>query len=90
MRTAAGPLVVVCPHQDDIDAFCDDLALFSAVSAERFPAWESEPGERLLHDEIYGDRLRMLKQLIRGMDAAMPPPADRGANRSARRTGCRA
>ena len=75
VRTAAGPLVVVCPHQDDIDTFCDDFSLFSPVSATRFPAWESDPGEQILHDEIHADRLRTLKQLIRGMDAAMPPLA---------------
>ncbi len=28
-----------------------------------FPAWESEPGERVVHDEIYGERLRVLKEL---------------------------
>ncbi len=28
-----------------------------------FPAWESELGERIVHDEIYGQRLRTLKQL---------------------------
>ena len=71
-RMAAGPLVVVCPHQDEIDTFCDDFALFSSVVAKRFPAWESEPGERILHDEIHAERLRTLKQLVR---AAGPDPA---------------
>ena len=28
-----------------------------------FPAWEAEPGERVVHDEIYGERLRVLKAL---------------------------
>ena len=73
VRTAAGPLVVVCPHQDDIDTFCDDFSLFSPVSATRFPAWESDPGERILHDEIHADRLRTLKQLIRGSHEGKPP-----------------
>jgi len=72
VRTAAGPLVVVCPHQDDIDTFCDDFSLFSPVSATRFPAWESDPGERILHDEIHADRLRTLKQLIRGSGEGKP------------------
>ena len=31
---------------------------------ERFPAWESAPDERIVHDEIYGDRLRTLKLLL--------------------------
>src|SRR5438552_18980328 len=38
-----GPLVVVCPRTDDLDDFCDDLALFSPVKPERFPAWEGGP-----------------------------------------------
>src|SRR6185295_10582409 len=61
---APGPLVVVCPRTDDLDDFCDDLALFSRIKPERFPAWEDGPRERLLHDDIYGDRLRLLKQLL--------------------------
>jgi transcription-repair coupling factor (superfamily II helicase) len=63
LAVTTGVLVVVCPDQDDIDGFCDDFTLFSTVSPARFPAWESEPGERLLHDEIYADRLRTLKRL---------------------------
>jgi transcription-repair coupling factor (superfamily II helicase) len=58
-----GPLVIVCPHAADIDTLVDDLSLFTDLSVVRFPAWESEPGERLVHDEIYGDRLRVLKGL---------------------------
>src|SRR5262249_35037143 len=28
-----------------------------------FPAWESEPGERVVYDEIYGQRVKVLKAL---------------------------
>ncbi len=63
-----GPLVVVCSRQDDTDDFCDDLSLFSATRCERFPAWESDPGEQVVHDEIYGDRLRTLKLLLSAQD----------------------
>ncbi len=59
-----GVLVAVCPTPDDADAFREDFALFSAAEPARFPAWETEPGERILHDEIYADRLRTLKHLI--------------------------
>ena len=59
-------VVVVVSHQDQVDPFCDDLAMFTEASIERFPAWETKPGERLVHDEIYGDRLRMLKRLASG------------------------
>ena len=75
-----GPLVVVLPRQDDIDDFCDDLSLFSPARREQFPAWESDPGEQLVHDDIYGDRLRTLKLLLalspdgRGQPGGLPPP----------------
>ena len=63
LRSCPGPLVVVAPHPGEIDAIARDLALFSDARVAEFPAWESEPGERVLHDEIYGERLRVLKAL---------------------------
>src|SRR5688500_225309 len=57
-RTCPGPLVVVAPHQSEIDAIARDLALFSDAPVAEFPAWEADPGERVVHDEIYGQRLR--------------------------------
>jgi len=60
---ASGPLVLVLPQTDDVDVMVDDLALFSATQAERFPAWESLPTERVIHDEVFGDRVRLLKML---------------------------
>jgi transcription-repair coupling factor (superfamily II helicase) len=62
-RSCPGPLVVVTPHPGDVDALARDLALFTDLPAIEFPAWESEPGERVVHDEIYGQRLRVLKEL---------------------------
>ena len=48
-----------------VDDFVDDLELFGVTDPLRFPAWESDPGSRLVYDEIYGDRLRTLKTLLR-------------------------
>jgi transcription-repair coupling factor (superfamily II helicase) len=62
-RFCPGPLVVVAPHPGEIDAIVRDLSLFTEARAIAFPAWESEPGERVLHDEVYGERLRVLKAL---------------------------
>ncbi|HEX3997269.1 MAG TPA: transcription-repair coupling factor [Pirellulales bacterium] len=56
-------LLVVCPRPADIDPLCDDLALFTTLHPERFPAWESSPGEGKIDDDIHGDRLRVLKRL---------------------------
>ncbi|MBN2025098.1 MAG: transcription-repair coupling factor [Pirellulales bacterium] len=60
---APGPLVVVCPYVDDVEAMLDDLALFSPIPTERFPAWETVLDERVIHDEVFGDRVRLLKLL---------------------------
>ncbi len=56
-------LVLVCARPEEVDSLADDLALFTPVAAERFPAWESETRERSLDDEIYGQRLLVLKRL---------------------------
>jgi transcription-repair coupling factor (superfamily II helicase) len=66
VRSCPGPLVVVAPHPGEIDSIARDLALFSNLPVAEFPAWESEPGERVVHDEIYGERLRVLKELGAG------------------------
>ncbi|HJS06791.1 MAG TPA: transcription-repair coupling factor, partial [Pirellulales bacterium] len=75
VRHAPETLVVVCPRQSDIDDFCDDLALFSAVRPERFPARDAAPADGDLYDEVDGDRLRVLKQLQVRSAAILPPGA---------------
>src|SRR5262245_24528794 len=50
-RESPGPLVIVAPHPGEIDALARDLTLFTDLSVAEFPAWESEPGERVVHDE---------------------------------------
>ncbi len=64
-----GPLVVVCPAPDDADDFLDDFSLFSRYTPERFPALEVLSGDRILLDEVFGDRVRVLKRLA----SAEPP-----------------
>ncbi len=58
-----GVLVVVSPQSEDADGLRDDLSLFTEIEAERFPAWESLPSDQQLHDTVFGDRLRILKEL---------------------------
>lgn len=60
---ASAPVVVVCAQVAEVDELCADVALLSSHQAWRFPAWEAEPSERLIHDEIFCDRLRTLKRL---------------------------
>ncbi len=63
---APATLIVVCPTVDQVDELIDDLALFSRAAVERFPAWESLPDERVIHDEVFGQRIRLLKLLQSG------------------------
>jgi len=58
---APATLVVVCPQVDQVDDLADDLALFTQLASERFPAWESL--DREIHDETFGQRLHLLKRL---------------------------
>ncbi len=66
---APASLVVVCPRIAQVDEVVDDLALFTSLTPETFPAWESLPSERVIHDEVFGDRVRVLKLL----DGPRPP-----------------
>jgi transcription-repair coupling factor (superfamily II helicase) len=71
-RESPGPLVVVAPHPGEIDSIARDLVLFTDLPIAEFPAWESEPGERVVHDEIYGGRLRVLKELASFREGEAP------------------
>jgi transcription-repair coupling factor (superfamily II helicase) len=79
-------LLIVCPRPADIDPLCDDLALFTSQVPERFPAWESSPGEGKIDDDVHGDRIRVLKLLASVGNGlrAVPAPADIGTHPAAR------
>jgi transcription-repair coupling factor (superfamily II helicase) len=49
--------------QDDL---CDDLSTFHSAEVGRFAAMTLSPGANITVDQEYGDRLRMLKDLITG------------------------
>ncbi|MEM6328714.1 MAG: transcription-repair coupling factor [Planctomycetota bacterium] len=75
-EAASGPLVVVLPHLGEVDPFVADFALFSGDRCLPLPAWQTEQEERVIHDEVYGQRLRVLKGL-----ANASPNGERGAAR---------
>src|SRR5262249_37228358 len=60
-----GPLVVICPTAREADDLAADLELFTEREAILFPSWETSPDERLAHDETFGERLRVLKGLLK-------------------------
>lgn len=61
---APGPLVLVCSQLGDADTWREDFSLFSTRPSFLFPAWENQPSEHVALDEVFGDRLRMLKRLL--------------------------
>src|SRR5262245_49860643 len=63
-RNARGPLVVVVPTDRAADDAAADLELFIGGEPLFYPAWETAPDERLVHDETFGERLRVLKGLL--------------------------
>ncbi len=68
-QSATRTLFVVTSHVSDVDDLRDDVATFLGQPVHSFPAWERLPREELVADEIYGQRLRLLKAL-----AAEAPP----------------
>src|SRR5437764_11591587 len=63
-QRASGPLVVVLPSQREADEAAGDLELFIGHEPRFYPSWETAELERLVHDETFGERLRVLKQLL--------------------------
>jgi transcription-repair coupling factor (superfamily II helicase) len=59
---APATLVVVCPNIEQADDLAEDLALFTRLPAELFPA--SESLDQTARDEIFGQRLHLLKLLL--------------------------
>jgi len=88
-------LLIVLAHVGDLDDFRDDVATFSGITSEVFPAWERLPRELAPGDEVFGRRLRVLRALrseappkivvapIQAMLQPVPTPEvlDRGARR---------
>ncbi len=67
-----GPLLVVCASEELADDLAEDLLLFGTGHPLRFPAWDTAPDEQQVRDDVYGERLRTLKQLQRTGHAARP------------------
>ena len=70
---APATLVIVCPLDEQVDELIDDLALFTRLKPERFPACESP--ESAVPDEDFGQRVRLLKRLDEVKNVAQSPSA---------------
>jgi transcription-repair coupling factor (superfamily II helicase) len=56
-------VLVVLAHPRDLDGWSEDLLSFAGMRPLVFPAWDAWPMQDLVHDEVAGQRLRVLKQL---------------------------
>ena len=63
-RQVPETLVLVVAHEESLDRLVDDLVLFTPLTPERFPACETVLGDRVFHDEVFGDRVRLLKRFF--------------------------
>ncbi|MCS6852503.1 MAG: transcription-repair coupling factor, partial [Gemmataceae bacterium] len=69
-RLAPTTVLVVIAHPRDVDAWTGDLTSFAGLPPLHFPAWDNRLTDTPLHDEVSGQRLRVLQQL-----ASESPPA---------------
>lgn len=56
-------LLVVLAHPGDVDPWMLDLHSFTRQTPILFPGWEEWPPEKMLLDDVPGQRLRILKKL---------------------------
>lgn len=59
-------VLVVCSTLKIQDDLCDDLATFHDTEVGRLATMTLSPGANITVDQEYGDRLRMLKELVNG------------------------
>ena len=64
-REATGPVFVVSPYLDDLDALVGEMELFAGREVLEFSAWETSSDLENSHptDRIFADRLRVIKAL---------------------------
>ncbi len=61
-----GSILIVAPTAEQAEELLEDLSLFTVESAALFPAQERSATEVDLRDELFGQRLRVLKALSAG------------------------
>ena len=55
------PLLVICDQTAAMDQLVDAWPLFREAVCGRFPAWDTNLKERVVYDDIFADRLQILK-----------------------------
>ena len=76
LQRHAPPVCLYClAHVGDAEDALEELAFYTGVPAQLFPAWDSLPREANVADEILAGRLRVLKEL-KALRAALGPSYD--------------
>ena len=75
-KSAPGPVLFVLSHLSDIDAFSEEIEVFSGFKPLAFTAQEGLRAESLLVDETFGQRIHTLKQLQSNFASLLPQKRD--------------
>jgi transcription-repair coupling factor (superfamily II helicase) len=66
---APSTLLIVLAFPRDVDGWVGDLTSFAGLAPVVFPAWDHLPEDAVTVDEVAGQRLRILTQLVSGQPA---------------------
>src|SRR5436305_686631 len=62
-RHAPSTVLVVIAHPRELDSWVEDIASFSGNRPIVFPAWDALPGQEEVLDDVWGQRLRILRHV---------------------------
>ena len=71
---AQAPVVIVLPRISEVDDFTLDLAGLSTRPPAILPAWETSARDLSVTDPIFGQRLRVLREVQGNVDRHVPAP----------------
>ena len=55
------PLLIICDQAAAMDQLVDSWPLFCDAACGRFPAWDTNLKDRVVYDDIFADRIKILK-----------------------------
>ncbi|MEC7501838.1 MAG: transcription-repair coupling factor [Planctomycetota bacterium] len=65
-------LLIVCDQSTTMDQLVDAWPLFGEMACGRFPAWDTHLKDRVVYDDIFADRIQILKSLTAKEDSLCP------------------
>lgn len=61
IRSDQHPLLIICDQSATMDQLVDGWPLFGQMACGRFPPWDTQLQDRVVYDEIFAERLQILK-----------------------------